>query len=516
MTHDYVIVGAGAAGCVLAHRLSADPQCTVLLVEDGGRGRDPLLEVPRAFYFTMRTGRHAKRYPVEATMAGAPSETWIRGRGLGGSTLVNGMMYVRGAGADFDALGVSGGPGWGGAAFARAYREMESGPLAVSVPTSGDGVTDALLESASSLGLRRVSDFNASDDERIGFTPATISGGRRVSAASAFLRPVMGRPNLTVLTRARAERLLLDGSRVRGVSVRRPGGLVEVSARREVLVAAGTIESPLLLERSGIGASSVLRRAGITLVHDSPNVGERVIEQRAVSMQVRFNRAIGPTERLNSVPKQAREAIRYLATRRGPIATSGYDVVSAFRSDPGLSRPDVQGVWVPMAIDETSQELRLARYSGLLFTGYTIRPTTTGSLHVVSADPRAMPLVTPRYLQDDEERRSTGAILDHARRVVAASPLAGLVDAEVFPGPSVSSASAVVEHARMHGSGIYHAVGSCAMGPDDEDVTDADLRVRGVDGLRVVDASVLPFQVSGNTAAPVMALAWLAAERILG
>lgn len=513
--HDYVIVGAGAAGCVLAHRLTEDPDVTVLLVEDGGGGRNPLLSVPRAFFFTLRSDRYVHRYPARPAVAGGPAEVWTRGRGLGGSTLVNGMMYVRGGAADFDALEAAGNAGWGSGAFARAYDEMESGPLGVSIATDGDEVTAALLEAAGSQGLRHTADFNDSDDERIGFTPATISGGRRVSAASAFLAPVRQRPNLTVMTGVRAERILLDGRRATGVVVRQGSSQHELRARREVLVAAGTVESPALLERSGIGRGDVLQEAGIAQVVDSPHVGERVIEQRAVSMQVRFEGRHGPTESLNSWPKQAVAGARYLATRRGPIATSGYDVVSAFRSSPDVERPDVQGVWVPMALDETSEQMRLAAYSGLLFTGYALRPTSAGSVHVTSADPSTPPVVSPRYLDDDAERAATGSILDHAREIVATSPLADWVRDEVFPGPDVATPAEVIDHSRRHGGGIYHAVGSCAMGPAGDDVVDGDLRVRGVDGLRVIDASVLPFQVSGNSAAPVMALAWLAAERMV-
>ncbi|KQX76366.1 GMC family oxidoreductase [Aeromicrobium sp. Root472D3] len=526
MSHDVVVVGAGAAGCVLAERLSADPSVRVLLVEDGGRARDPLLTVPRAFPVTLRSARHARTYPTGPS-AGVPAEAWTRGRGLGGSTSVNGLMWVRGAPADFETLERAGGPGWGPDAFLRAYRAIEDhalgasatrgagGPVHVSVPLVPDTVTDAVLAGARAVGLREVDDFNDSDDERIGRAPATILRGRRVSAATAFLSVARGRPNLTIVTGARVERVLLEGDRAVGVSIVRGTRREEVRARREVVLAAGTIESPLLLERSGIGDPAVLAEAGVRVRVERPRVGEGVIEQRAVSMQVRFADRRGLTERLNTRPRLAREALSYLATRRGPIASSGYDVVSAFRSDPGSERPDAQGVWVPMALDETSDRMQLAPYSGLLFTGWAIRPTTPGSIHLAPAG-SAGPVIVPRYLLDPAEQATTGGILAHARAVVAASALADVVEREVFPGPDVSSPAQVVEHARAHGGGIYHAVGSCAMGPDDDAVVDADLRVRGVRGLRVVDASVLPHQVSGNSAAPVMALAWLASERVLG
>lgn len=523
--YDVVIVGAGAAGCVLAHRLSQDPATSVLLIEDGGASRHPMLSVPRAFLYSLRSERFTRRFQTSPS-AGVPAEWWTRGRGLGGSTTVNGLMYIRGAAADYDALEGQGLHGWGWAQVLAAYRAMEDhelgasatrgagGPLAVTVPTSDDPVTAAVMSAARRRGLRGVEDFNDSDDERVAFTPATIARGRRVSAETAFLRPVLGRPNLTVATRVRAERVLIEHGVAVGVQVRRGSDLEEVRARREVVVAAGAVESPLLLERSGIGSREVLTAAGIETVVDSPRVGEGLVEHRGVSMQVRFRERLGVTERFHSRTGRVVEGARYLATRRGPIATSGYDVVTAFRSSTAQTRPDVQGVWVPMAIDETSAQMAPAPYSGLLFTGYALRPTSSGSVHVVSSDPAVAPRLEPHYLEHPAERAATGAILDHARSVLAASELADLVDHEVFPGSDVTSIADVVAHARSAGGGIYHAVGSCAMGAEEDAVVDADLRVRGVLGLRVVDASVLPFQVSGNTAAPVMALAWLAADRM--
>lgn len=521
MTPDYVVVGAGAAGCVLAARLTEDPAVTVLLVEDGGRGRDPILTVPRAFYYALRNDRHVHRYPTRET-GDVPAEWWTRGRGLGGSTAVNGLMYVRGQQADHDALAaLVGDPGWGWDAWLEAYRSIENhalgasasrgagGPLDVSIPTSGDPVSAAVLAATEAHGSAVVADFNDSDVERIGFTPATIARGRRVSAATAFLRPALRRPNLTVVTGARAERILLERGRAVGVELHRAGRREEVRAAREVIVSAGALESPLLLERSGIGRPDVLRAAGITPVVDSEHVGEGLIEHRGISLQVRFRSRLGLTERLNTRAGRLRESARYLSTRQGPLATSGYDVVSAIRS-PDAERPDAQGVWVPVALDETRSDMTLAPYSGLLFTGYAVRPTTAGSIHVGGVGSDVAPVIEPRFLEERHEQAATVAALRHAREVLERSGLADVIEREVFPTADVQSFEEVVAHTRAHGGGIYHAVGSCAMGS----VLDSDLRLRGVQGLRVVDASALPVQVSGNSAAPVMALAQLAVDRI--
>lgn len=514
MTYDYVVLGAGAAGCVLAARLTMDPRVSVLLVERGGASRDPRLAIPRAFLYTMRSPRHSLRYPTEAG-PGVPQEFWLRGQGLGGSTLINGLMYVRGDEAGFHDLETSAGPGWGAADFDRAYQEMESGPLDITIPSAGDEVSGTIIDAATSLGLRRVGDFNAAGGDRIAYTPATALRGRRVSAASAFLRSIGHRPNLTIATRQIVERVELANGRAVGAILRSASGVRQtVLARREVIVAAGALESPGILERSGIGSTEVLRAAGIEPRVENPRVGEGLVEHRGVSLQVRFRDRRGITERLNTRSRQTKEGLRYLATRRGPIATSGYDVVSAFAVQATSEAPDAQGVWVPIAIDQNAQDLRPAPYSGLLFTGYAIRPTSAGSVHVRSADPRVTPRIVPRYLEDESEQRTTAGILEHARDVIAASGLAQHVVEEVFPGQDMTSAEDVINHARAHGGGIYHAVGSCGMSRDAGSVVDDELRVRGVERLRVIDASVYPHHVSGNTAAPVMALAWLAADRM--
>lgn len=534
---DYVIVGAGAAGCVLAARLSADSAATVLLLEAGGRSRHPLTSVPKGFYRTMTHPVHAYRYA--AARRDGSGEWWLRGRGLGGSTAINGMIYIRGWAPDYDALVAAGNPGWGWTAMLPAFRSMEDhalgaspvrgvdGPLHVSVSSSRDPVVAAMLGAATAAGLTPVDDVNASDDDRIGPPPSTIRRGARVSAASAFLEPVRHRPNLHVLAEARVNSVLLDGGMAAGEM--RAAGVVGVvgpgvargrgepliaRARREVILAAGAVKTPLLLERSGIGDPARLTRTGIDPVVASPNVGERLVEHRAVAVHARLHPGLGLNERLGTISGQLLAGSAYLLTRRGPIATGPYDLLGQLRSAPEEVRPDIQIMLTPMSIDLAADRLRLARHAGLMISGYQLRPTTRSAVHASGPGLTDPPVIDAHYLDTDVDRRVTGRILGRVRALLAEQSLAELIVAEESPGPDVARPEQAVEFALATGTGVYHAVGSCAMGPSDEDVVDARLRVRGVHDLRVVDASVFPAMPSGNTAAPTMALAWRAADLI--
>jgi choline dehydrogenase-like flavoprotein len=293
------------------------------------------------------------------------------------------------------------------------------------------------------------------------------------------------------------------------------GAVTEVVARREVIVCAGTVETPLLLERSGIGDPARLREHGIDLVAESPNVGERVIEQRGAALQVRLKHATEASRRLRSWAGRTGEAVKWLVTGQGLLATGGYDLVCQFKSHPSAPRPDVQGLFVPMALDTASKEMRLARHPGILFMAYPIRPRTASSVHISGPAPDDPPVIDARFLETDGDRNAVAPVLEIARAVLAQEPVKGLIEAEEFPGPSVATRLDTIGYAQATGTGIYHAVGSAAMGPGDDDVVDPRLRVRGVDGLRVADASVLPAQVSGNTAAPAMLVGYRAADLVL-
>ncbi len=522
---DVIIVGSGAAGCVLAHRLSEDPDCRVLVLEHGGRDRHPWLRVPKGFARALTNPEFVRAYETSPVVAGGGPEYWLRGRVLGGSTSVNGSMYARSGPADHAELAAVAGAGWSWPTMLAAYRAMEDhalgsdatrgvgGPLPVDVAPVTDRVGTAVLDAAAAVGLTHVTDVNAVAGARVGATPATIRRGVRMSAARAFLRPVRRRPNLVVATRQRVLDLVMEGDRVVGVRARGLGGVEEVHrAEREVVLAGGTIESPLLLERSGIGEPERLAAAGIDVRVPSPRVGEGVIEQRSVEVRVRLRTGLGNNHRLDSSATRGVEALRYAVTRRGPLATPAYEVSAAVATDPASDRVDAQVLFTALSTDASG--LAVADHAGMTAVGYPLRPTTTSSVHVTAPDVDTAPRIEAAFLVDDADRATTVRTLGWIRHVLATGRLAGLVDVEESPGATVTGDGAI-DHALASGSGIYHAVGSCAMGTDVEAVVDPSLRVRGIDGLRVVDASVFPAMPAAGTAAPTMALAWHAADLVL-
>jgi choline dehydrogenase len=526
---DYVIVGAGPAGCVLANRLSGDPGVNVLLVEAGGLDTNPLIAMPRGFNELLGDPTTAWHYPTRPFGPTRRVEHWVRGKTLGGSSSVNGLVYNRGHRMDYDALERLGNPGWGWDEMLPVFKKLENnelgasdvrgagGPLHVSTVDGTDPLLEDVIAAGTELGWRRMRDLNETDEERIGYAMATIRDGQRWSAANAFLHPVMDRPNLTVALRTVVDRVVLAGDRAVGVQGRQYGQGTEALATREVILATGSIATPRILQLSGIGPADVLRSAGVDVVVDSPNVGARMREHRVFVMQFRLAEDLGYNKLLSTEAGQRAAEEEYQTTRRGPLAAPLSDIVGFFKTRPDLDRPDAQIQIAPFSILplEPGKSLQIEREPGMLCLGYILRPDSEGSIHVTSADPDTPLDIDANYLATEHDRTVSVDVFRAMRRLFATGPLAKRIERETVPGPGVQADQEIIDAALTLGTPGYHAIGTCAMGPDDDDVVDPRLRVRGVTNLRVVDASVLPIMVAGNLNGPVSALAWRAADLIL-
>lgn len=522
---DYVIVGAGSAGCVLAERLSADPSVRVALIEAGPGGWAPGVTMPRA-WVALGGSRHWQ-YPIEADPT-RPGETWVRGRGLGGSSAVNGMVYCRGQPEDYDDWSRFGLRGWSWSDLEPAFKAIEDRqsdpgptqdsrrPLAISTRRLAPELEDAIQAATRSSGLKTLETLNGPDREGIGRYDHTIDRrGVRSSADRAFLRSARCRRNLSIFTQTQAERLEIVEGRATGVLVRRGGQRRTLHARREVIVCAGALESPLLLQRSGIGPGGLLSRLGIAVVQDNPAVGANMGEHLVLALPYRLSLVAGHNREFRG-GRLLLNVLRYYALGRGVLTYGACEIGGFVRSHPDVDRPDVQLAMSPYSFlpRDAGRLPRPDPKPGFTIIGYMLRPTSRGRVELASTALGTPPRIVPNWLGTRADEDTAVAMMSRMRAFVREPGLAPYVGEALSPTASATRPDEMLAAFRRHFSCGLHAVGTCRMGSGEGAVVDQRMKVIGVEGLRVIDASVIPSPLSGNTNGPAMAMAWLAAERM--
>ncbi len=523
---DYIVVGAGSAGCAVAARLSEESGARVVLLEAGSRDTNPWLHVPIGYARTMyhptlswnlvtepEPELHNRRIP------------WPRGRTLGGSSAINGLLYLRGQMADYDHWRQLGCTGWAFDDVLPFFRQAEDqergesrlhgkgGPLAVSDLRDRNPLAMAFIAAAAELGFPRNNDFNGETQEGAGLFQVTARDGWRCSSATAYLKPARGRGNLSVVTDAHAEAVVLQGRRAAGVRFRRHDAVLTIRAKREVILCGGAIASPHLLLLSGIGPAEHLQAIGIPVQHDLAQVGRNLQDHFQARAAYRVKGPGSLNTRVTSLLGKLAMGAEFALRRRGPLTVSAGTAGLFARVLPGSETPDVQYHFLPFSSSKTMMELH--DFPGMTISACQLRPESRGTITLASPDPLAKALIHANYLATETDRRCMVEGIKLARRLAATEAFAGIIESEVLPGQALSGDAEILDWIRATGGTIYHPSGTCRMGGDPASVVDPELRVRGIGGLRVADASIMPTVVSGNTNAPCIMIGEKCAAMVL-
>jgi choline dehydrogenase len=523
---DYIVVGAGSAGCVLANRLSADGRSKVLLLEAGPKDNYLWIHIPIGYGKTMFHKAYNWGFYTdpEANMKDRRIY-WPRGRGLGGSSSINGLIFIRGQREDYDHWAQLGNAGWDWNGVLPYFIKSEHNSRGASEAHGGDGplwssditekneLMEAILRGAGELGVPRTNDFNSGDQEGVGYFQLFTHKGWRISSAVAYLKPAKGRANLRIETDAQATGLIIQGRRAVGVKYIQNGVVLEAHAAREVILSAGALQSPQLLQLSGIGPSHLLQRHGIDVVHDLPGVGQNLQDHLQFRLMFRVSKPITTNDDLRSLAGQARIGLKWLMNGTGPLGI-GINQGGLFtRILPGSQTPDIQFHFSTLSADMAGGKPH--DWPGCTFSVCQLRPESRGTVEIRSADPLEPPSMRPNYLAAQIDRICAVESIKYARKLASTNALKSYIAGEYKPGALVQSDDEILDFARENGATIFHPSGTCKMGSDSMAVTDAKLRVHGIGGLRVVDCSIMPTLVSGNTHAPAVMIAEKAADMIL-
>ncbi len=525
-TYDYVVIGAGSAGCVLADRLSADGTTTVALLEAGARDWNPWIHVPVGYFKTIHNPATDWCYVTEPDPGlNGRSLKWPRGKVLGGSSSINGLLYVRGQRQDYDRWAELGCSGWSYDEVLPYFKRAENqsrgadafhgtdGPLRVSDMSFKRPICDDFINGVEELGTPKNDDINGETQEGVGYFQLTAHNGRRCSSAVAYLNRARSRPNLHIITHAMVHRIGFEQKRACDVHINRKGVPMRIKARAEIILSAGSIGSAQLLELSGVGAGSHLQELGIELVADSPQVGENLQDHLQIRAVYKTRQPITLNDELSNPLQKARAGLQYIVNRTGPLSMAASQVYAFCRTRLANERPDIQYHFQPLSADSPGEGLH--KFSAITASVCQLRPESRGSVHVKSRDALTHPVITPNYLSTDLDCRTAVEAVRFTRAIMQSDAMKDHIAEELLPDPAANTDEQLLDQARSIANTIYHPTSTCRMGSDRLAVVDPQLRVNGVTGLRVVDASVMPEIVSGNTNAPTIMIAERAADLII-